>query len=213
MTETFRTMLHAAAALLLLLAALPAAGAAPATPALSAQDRTDLARIEIYLNSISTVRARFTQISETQGLSQGEFYLSRPGRMRIEYDPPVPYLYVADGTWLTFWDSRLGQRSDVLLGSTLADFITRESIRLSGDVTVTGVHREPGTIKVDLVQTEDPGEGRLTLQFQDNPLQLQSWRVVDAQGLTTEVWLTDPAFGVPLASNLFVAPRPPSNRQ
>lgn len=204
--------LRALAALLLLLFALPAGAAAPATPVLSAQDRTDLVRIEAYLNSVTTVRAQFTQISEAQGLSQGEFYLSRPGKMRIQYNPPVPFLYVADGTWLTFWDSRLGQRTDVLLGSTLADFITRPNIRLSGDVTVTGVHREPGAIKVDLVQTEDPGEGKLTLDFQDNPLQLRSWKVVDAQGLSTEVWLRDPVFGVRLESSLFVAPRPPSNR-
>ncbi len=188
--------------------------AAPAQgQTLSAQDRADLQRIELYLNSITTLQARFVQVSATEGRATGTFYISRPGRMRVEYDPPVPYLYVADGYWLTFWDGRLQQRTDVPLGSTLADFLVRPDVRLSGDVTVTGLRRAPNQIEVDIVQTEDPAAGTLTLAFANNPLQLERWRVVDAQGLTTQVTLVERAFGVTLSSRLFSAPMPPEDRR
>ena len=185
----------------------PGIARATTSTELTAEERADLARLETYLNGIDTVQARFTQISSAGGLAQGDFYLSRPGRMRIEYDPPIPYLYVANGTWLTFWDEELRQRSDVLLGSTLADFITRDRIRLSGDVTVVDLRHEDGRIKVDLVKTEDPGEGRLTLVFDEEPLQLRSWIVIDAQGTATEVWLSEVQQGVDLDRRLFIAPR------
>ncbi len=207
MMRPFRRCLLAA--LLAISAPAGLAGAQePAAASLSEEDRADLARIEVYLNTLTTVEARFTQVSETQGVARGDFYLRRPGRMRIEYDPPVPYLYVADGFWLTFWDAELEQRSDVLLGSTLADFIVREDIALSGDIRVTDVSHVQDTIEVDLVQAEDPAAGQLTLVFQERPIELLRWRVVDAQGLTTDVYLSDARFGVPLDNDLFVAPRP-----
>lgn len=185
---------------------LPAAAQADAIELSDAQQAT-VERIEGYLNSITTMQARFTQTAENGGVAEGDFYLSRPGRMRIEYDD-LPYLYVADGFWLTYYDKELGQRSDALLGSTLADFITRADIDLSGDVTVRGVRDEGGRIEIDIVQTTDPGAGMLTLVFTDSPLRLDSWIVADAAGLTTEIQLSDARFGGQLSSSLFVAPRP-----
>ncbi|MEE8270591.1 MAG: outer membrane lipoprotein carrier protein LolA, partial [Alphaproteobacteria bacterium] len=98
---TFQRILMIAA--LCAMAALPVARPAAAQSTLSPDDASAIRRIETYLNGLSTVQARFTQISEVGGVAQGTFYLSRPGRMRIEYDPPIPYLYIADGIWLTFW--------------------------------------------------------------------------------------------------------------
>jgi outer membrane lipoprotein-sorting protein len=194
---------HALAALVLALAPVLAA-AQPLR--LSPEDQTAIARVEDYLNGITTMQARFVQVTGMGAMAEGDFYLSRPGRMRIEYDRE-PYLYVADGFWLTYYDKELGQRSDVMLGSTIADFITRENIRLSGDVTVTGVRQDEHSIEIDLVQTEDPGQGTLTLVFSRNPLQLRRWVVLDAQGQRTEVALSEIRTGMSLDRRLFVVPR------
>ena len=169
------------------------------------QDRADLARIAAYLNGITSIQARFTQIADNGAVAQGDFYLWRPGRMRIEYDPPVPYLYIADGFMLTFWDAELEQRSDVLLGTTLADFITREQIQLTGDITVSSLRRTAESVEIDLFQTDDPAAGTLTLVLRANPMQLSSWTVVDAQGVATQVLLNEARYGVPLDADLFVA--------
>ncbi len=171
----------------------------------SPQDRADLTRIAAYLNGLTSIQARFTQIADNGAVAQGDFYLWRPGRMRIEYDPPVPYLYIADGFMLTFWDAELEQRSDVLLGTTLADFITREQIQLSGDITVSALRRTAESVEVDLHQTDDPAAGTLTLVLRANPMQLSSWTVVDAQGVSTQVLLNEARYGVPLDADLFVA--------
>jgi len=196
-------LFHALAALVLALAPVLAA-AQPLR--LSPEDQTAIARVEDYLNGITTMQARFVQVTGMGAMAEGDFYLSRPGRMRIEYDRE-PYLYVADGFWLTYYDKELGQRSDVMLGSTIADFITRENIRLSGDVTVTGVRQDEHSIEIDLVQTEDPGQGTLTLVFSRNPLQLRRWVVLDAQGQRTEVALSEIRTGMSLDRRLFVVPR------
>ena len=193
------------------LAALLLAGPASAQSTLAPQDSEIIQRVEDYLETLTTVQARFVQHSQAGGFAQGTFYLSRPGRMRIEYDPPIPFLYVADGFWLTFWDDELKQRTDVPLGSTLADFLIREDVSLSGEVTVRDVRRSTqfGEVELDLIQTDDPGAGMLTLVFSEQPMAFKRWTVLDAQGLFTEVTLNDPTYGIDLDRSLFRAPRPP----
>jgi outer membrane lipoprotein-sorting protein len=193
-------------------AALSLASAFAGAAALSAQDQADVARAEAYLNGITTLKARFLQINQDGRTVPGTFYLQRPGKMRIDYDPPVKDFIVADGRFVYFWDAELKQQSNAPIGSTLADVILRDRLSLSHDVTVTGVARDAGTLEITLVQSKDPGQGQLTLVFEDNPLRLRKWRVVDAQGLTTEVALMDPQPGVKLDGDLFYF-RDPSRRK
>jgi outer membrane lipoprotein-sorting protein len=80
----------------------------------------------------------------------------------------------------------------------LADRVT-----LSGDVTVTGVQRQPGQIQVTLTRTNSPGEGSLTLIFADPPLTLRQWVVVDAQRQETKVTLYNVQQGGTFDQSLF----------
>src|SRR5512147_480932 len=67
----------------------PASAAQPVGKDLTDQDRGDLERAADYLNGITTMRAKFQQYSNTAGLAFGKIYLRRPGKLRVEYDPPL----------------------------------------------------------------------------------------------------------------------------
>ncbi len=197
-----KTILHPLiAALFAALAALPAA-------ALTPDERAVVARVEDYLNSVKTLQSKFVQAAPDGRQATGAFYLSRPGKMRLVYDPPVEDFVVADGRMLFYWDSEMEQDSSAPIGSTLADVILRENLKLSGDVTVTDVARQPGVVEVTLHETKDPGKGQITLVFEDRPLVLRQWRVRDAQGLVTTVGLLNPAMGVALDPGMFYFRRP-----
>lgn len=197
-----------------LLATLPAAFAppafaAPATPvSLTAQDQAVVAKVEEYLNGITTLQSKFLQVAPNGRQATGTFYLWRPGRMRLEYDRPLKDFIVADGSFVFYWDGEMRQQSSAPIGSTLADFILRKNIRLSGDVTVTDVFQAPGVIEVSLLETKDAGKGTLTLVFEDRPFQLRKWRVLDAQGLTTEVALLNPRTDVTFDREMFYFKEP-----
>lgn len=161
-------------------------------------------RIEAYLNRIETVRAEFLQSSSNGATARGELYISRPGRLRIEYQPPVPILVVADGTFLIYHDRELNQVSYIPLGSTPAGILLDERIALTGgDLTITGFEQANGMVRVTLVRTDNPMEGSLSLFFTDSPLTLRRWAVTDAQGIVTDVSLVKTQFGVPLDPELF----------
>jgi outer membrane lipoprotein-sorting protein len=187
-----------AAALAVALATTLAAPAADAQRArapieLSARDRADVTRVERYLAGLTTLRAAFRQVAQDGGEASGTFHLSRPGRMRIDYDGRRNNFIVADGTFI---------------GQTMADLILRADVRLSGDVAVTGLDRQPGRLEIAMVQASEPLQGELTLVFEDGsrndgPLALRQWRVIDAQGLATVVTLFGVETGMTLDRRLF----------
>jgi outer membrane lipoprotein-sorting protein len=180
------------------------AQAAPVAANLTQQQRQEIGRIEQYLDGVKTLKSEFVQAGNDGSLVKGTIWLSRPNKMRLEYDPPIKNFVVADGWFVFYWDDELKQQSSAPIGSTMADIILRDNLRLSGDITVTDFHREANVIEVSLVQTKDPGTGTLTLVFEDGPLRLRKWRVLDPQGLTTEVALLNPQVGVTLDRNLFI---------
>lgn len=210
----FRSLLPGALLSAAILAPLPimlaqSAVAAPASPvSLSAQDQAVVAKVEEYLNGITTLQSKFLQVAPNGRQATGTFYLWRPGRMRLEYDRPLKDFIVADGSFVFYWDGEMRQQSSAPIGSTLADFILRKNIRLSGDVTVTEVFQAPGVIEVSLLETKDPGKGTLTLVFEDRPFQLRKWRVLDAQGMTTEVALLNPRTDVTFDREMFYFKEP-----
>ncbi len=186
----------------LLLPILPAARAAARFQP-TAQDRADLARIEAYLNGLKNLKAKFIQIAPDGGLASGTAWLSRPGRMRFEYNPPTPFLLVAGHGLLVFHDAKLGQTSNIPLGQTPLGILLAENVRLSGDLTVLGLRREPGMLELQVTRTANPGEGTLTLVFADNPLTLRQWTVLDAQRKETRVTLSGVELGGTFDPKLF----------
>lgn len=179
-------------------------GAQPGTAALpAASDAAEVARIEDYLNSLTTLKADFVQINPNGGTATGELYYQRPDKMRLDYDPPSNILIISDGWWVIYYDRKLDQVSHLTKGSTPLGFLLADRIRLSGEVTVTDVKRSPGEVHVTLVQTDEPHQGSIQLTFADDPLELRRWTVVDAQGLATHVVLEQPESGVALDRELF----------
>ncbi len=167
-------------------------------------DKSDILRIEAYLNNIKTMEARFLQVSSDGDYSEGDIYLSKPGKMRIEYDPPKPVLIVANGRSLAYFDKELEQVSYFSLEDTQAEILLKETISFSSEgLVVTRFERGPGVLRLTVIKGNDPLEGNLTLIFSDRPLGLKKWAVTDAQGIVTNVSLLGPRFGAPLDAKLF----------
>jgi len=180
-----------------------------AAPALA--DRAgDIAKAEAWVNAITTARARFTQTDNAGNQATGTFSLSRPGRMRFEYDQSDDFI-VADGVLVYFYDSVVGQQSNAPIGATLADFLLRKRFSLTGDgdLRVTDIRRAGGYLQISVVQAEDLTAGSLALAFTEEPFALAKWRVVDAQGAVTEVELFHLERGVDFPGGTFAYRDPP----
>ena len=169
----------------------------------NASDKDSVAEVEHYLNSVETLKARFIQIAANGASAEGDLYLARPGRMRMNYDPPTEIEIVADTRFLIYHDKKLEQVSYLGLDSSPAGIMLRPHVKLSGDVTVTKVQHLPGALEVSVVQTEDPAAGELTMLLTEKPMNLRQWRVRDAQGQVVTVSLFSVEHDVTLNPDLF----------
>jgi len=203
------------AASLLASLALPAWASTPQAAKLSAQDQTDLTRVEGYLNGMKAITARFLQVAPDGTVSQGNAWLQRPGNMRFEYDKPTPYLMVAGFGSFVFHDSELNQTTSVPLLTTPLSILLADKVALKGDVTVTNIDRQPGVLQVTMVRSSSPEDGSLTLVFVDQPLALRQWVVTDSQHQETTVSLFGIEPGGPFPARMFEFhdPRLQDNRQ
>lgn len=191
-----------------LIVAAMSAHAAPEAPAQSGMDEEyapDIARVESYLSSISSVVADFSQTSSDGSVGAGKFFMKRPGKMRWQYNPPTPILLVSDGKVVTYYDAGLDQVTYVGVDDTLAGFLAQKTIKLSSESTkLTRFSNENGLISATIIQSKKPSDGSLTLEFSDKPLEIKNMIAVDATGNETRVTLKKAQFGPVLDDKLFV---------
>ncbi len=201
---TLKSLLLRAGLALALALAPSVASARPAVAAkLTDQDRADLQRVERYLNEIRTFTSPFLQVAADGGQSKGTVSIARPGKIRIDYEAPSSLLVVGTGGSLAVYDRDLKQVNYVSMDQTPIGVLVREQVRLAGDVTVTRFERGANVLRITLASTADAEAGRVTLTFDDKPLQLRQWVVFDPQGTETRVSLLDPKLGVPLDNKIF----------
>lgn len=198
------TLLLLAAAVAATAVLLPRPAQAKDAMGMDSAETAKVKQLENYLNAIATLSSRFMQVTDQGQFAQGDFFMARPGKMRIDYDPPMPVLIVSDGSWVMYKDEELDQISHIPLSQVPASmFIGAKVDFFDDDLLITNFEDEAGVQRLTLQRSDDPSEGSLTLVFEAKPLQLRKWSVMDAQGITTTVSLLGPKFGVKLASDLF----------
>ena len=182
--------------------------AAPASAELSAAGKATLKRVEEYLEGVRTFKARFIQVSDNGGIAEGRIYMQRPGKMRIEYKPPVPLILVATGKLIIMYDRKLDQTTHLPLAASPAAWLLGDRLSVRDKINVTEVREAGGRIYVSLVEKGKAAKGSLHLVFKDSPLRLREWIVVDAQRRRTKVVLVDAQEGMKLDPRLFLFERP-----
>ncbi len=196
-TRMIRALLFAALVAASGLCAVPRAYAEAQQPVTLSPDQSAAVRQAVrYLNRLSTLKARFIQISSNGAYAEGDVIIQRPGKMRFEYDPPHPVLIIANGLSLLFYDRELKQASFLPLWETPLWFLIREEVTLSEDTVVSAVEQSPGALRITITDKELSETGSVTLVFSDRPLALKKWEITDAQGILTQVSLINPRYGI-----------------
>lgn len=166
-------------------------------------------RVEQYLNQLTTMQASFVQVAPDNSISEGKFYLSRPGKLRWEYFPPVRVTIVANSGLVTYYDAELDQISHTSVGSTPLVFLTQKNINLTkGDITVKNAIYNQSAILVTLTQHSKEEDGFIELMFTDNPLELRKMTLVDAVGNRTTVSFSDAVYTQNIDKKMFIFENP-----
>lgn len=163
----------------------------------------DISRIEGYLNGITTLVADFNQVAPDGKESSGKFFLSRPGKLRWQYNPPTPILIVSNGAELSYYDYELKELSHTDASTTPAGFLARKNLSFSGDIQIDSFKKEPGVMRLTISQKGKEDQGKLTLVLNENPVFLRKLTLTDSTGQQTSVSLYNLKYGTRLDEALF----------
>ena len=172
----------------------------------------DIKKAEDYLRALDTVKADFIQTANNGTRLSGTFYLNRPGKLRFEYNEVDDFI-VADGVFIYFYDSELKEQTNAPIGQTLADFLLRKDLKLSGKLTVKKISTEQGLKTYTMAETGNEGAGAVKLFFTPEPFALKKWIITDAAGLKTEVLLKNIKRDMDLPASLFVYLKPNKDKK
>jgi outer membrane lipoprotein-sorting protein len=173
---------------------------------LSPADRDELDALSAYWNGIATLKGGFVQIAPSGDVSEGQFYLSKPGRLRFEYKPPVPTLLVADGHTVAVANRRLNTVDRYPLFETPLGLILDKTIDIRHSPQFVGIEHQQGSVIVKMRGNQAHTRANISLVFSEPNYELLQWTVLDDQGLATTVALRDVQPGAVLAPSLFVLP-------
>ena len=163
-------------------------GKSGAASALSPEQRAIVARVNGYLSSVAVLSGKFVQVGPDGGRTQGDFFISKPGKVRFEYDEPSPIELIADGTSVVVRDRRLATQDVYPLSQTPLRFLLSDRVDLTKDTQLVAVNADDVFITVVVEEKNGiVGTSRLMIMFSATDMQLKQWTVTDPQGYDTTV--------------------------
>jgi outer membrane lipoprotein-sorting protein len=168
---------------------IPSRGNAPGeTTAFDTKQRALVDKISTYLSGMRQAVGKFVQVGPDGRKTQGELFVSKPGKLRFEYDDPSPVQLIADGTSLVVRDRKLATQDLYPLGQTPLRFLLSDKVDLLRDTNVVAVYSDDifSTVVIEERQAFG-GKHKLMLMFDAKDLTLKQWTVTDPQGFDTTV--------------------------
>jgi len=185
---------------------------AATAPALAAE-QLSLNRISAYLNGLTTVKGKFTQINDDGTIATGTIYIRRPGRVRFEYDPPDAALVLAGGGQVAIFDVKSNQPPEQYpLKRTPLNLILKRDVDLGMANMVVGQSFDGTATSVIAQDPENPDYGTIRMVFSGPPVQLRQWVITGSDGARTTVILGDMEPGASLPAGLFNIPQEVAKR-
>lgn len=164
-----------------------------------------LKEIENYLNNIQFLSSDFIQTSPEGDINYGKFYLSRPGKMRIEYDDEIPILIIVNNNILSYIDLELEETSNFSTGSTPASFLTRKNISFSAkDIEFLDFNDDGKQYIISLQKKNRKEAGIFYLIFNKNPISFIKMRVKNDLDQITDIAFDELDYQSKITSDKFI---------
>ena len=139
-------------------------------------------------------------------MARGDIFLSRPGRLRFDYDSPSPLILVADGRNVIEIDNDLESARRLSLNSTPLRLFLNTDVDFRTTVNILRVEEVADSVLITMQDRERPNDGTLTLVMSKTNFTLRAWQMVDNKGERTTVRLENMAYGISIPPELFQDP-------
>ena len=152
-------------------------------------DNKRIKKIEDYLNKLNNISSNFIQINSDGLKVKGKLFLSKPGKLRIEYEKKENPLIIADGKWLHYFDMELNEIQSVTIEKSPAWILLKKKVNLKKDFKIETLNKKNNKIFITLSGKDLENIKTIKLIFLNKPLTLKGWMIIDSNEIQTTVSL------------------------
>jgi len=168
--------------------------------------------VNSYLNNIEHMEGDFIQVNPDSSISEGRFYIRRPGKFRFDYNKPESLLVVSDGVWLGIIDREIETLDRYPIRYSPHYVLFKNNVSLLEDARILGIEFYDKFLDLSIEGLTDEEIGEITLHFHVRDsinesytnLELYEWYIIDAQGFETNVKLSNVIHGNIAENSYFV---------
>jgi len=182
---------------------LSAGSIAATSDTLTAADSAGVDKLSGFLNGFKTMEGEFVQIGPRGGISKGTFYISKPGKVRFDYQKPNPFLIVSDGTWVEIRNRKNKRADHYPLSATPLSLILANEVDLRKHARILKVAHDGNSIIITLEDKNRAVPGKLTLIYDESKNVLKEWIVIDGENRRTTISLVNMTPDVAINPKLF----------
>ena len=152
-------------------------------------DNERIKKIEDYLNKLNNISSNFIQINSDGLKVKGKLFLSKPGKLRIEYEKKENPLIIADGKWLHYFDMELNEIQSVTIEKSPAWILLKKKVNLKKDFKIETLNKKNNKTFITLSGKDLENMKTIKLIFLNKPLTLKGWMIIDSNEIQTTVSL------------------------
>ena len=145
--------------------------------------------LQNYISNMGNLRGKFIQKSSNGEQQKGDFYISIPGRMRIDYENSISIL--ADGHDFIYYDSSNDQITMLDLQSSPAGILLSNNSLDSIGAKIKKVIRRGDISYLYIYINNNMLNTQIVFKVKEKPFELKGWIVQDIQGITTDFSIVD----------------------
>lgn len=167
-------------------------------------NQNDLNKIEDYLNNLTSLKANFIQMASNGGTAEGQIFISKPSKIRMEYTAPEELLIIGNGDYIIYNDKELDQITNIDYEDIPATMILTQKIKFDNkNLKVVDFYKDSGQTSVTIETPNSSDVKPITLIFDNEPFQLKQWKIIDQQNVEVTISLYNSEQDIKLDNNLF----------
>ncbi|WP_336293877.1 outer membrane lipoprotein carrier protein LolA [Bartonella sp. CB169] len=156
-----------------------------------------------HFAAIKTMTGAFIQFSPKGKMTEGTFYLERPGKIRFIYKK-LPLQIISDGQFVGINNRVLNTWNFLELFQTPMKFLLADKIDISSE-RLLAFREDPGAVTI-ILRDKSIGRGQIKMVFDSKSYALRQWTIIDQQNLETTVQIMNVRTGVRFADGMFTLP-------
>lgn len=162
-------------------------------------------KIANHFASVKTMMGEFVQLSPDGNQIAGKFFISRPGKLRFNYENPSPVRVISDGRNLVVGNQKLKTWNIYPLRTTPLKLLLADKIDLKSKM-IKSVQETDDLTTIVMGDRNIFGKSTITMMFDPKSYELRQWTIRDAQGKDTTVMVFNIQEGVDFADPVFRIP-------